>query len=99
MTTHRLEYEKKTLHTMISLYCRGHEHGTPLCGDCQALLDYATERLGACKFQNGKPFCSRCSIHCYKPEMRERIRAVMRYAGPRIIWRHPITALRHLFQQ
>jgi hypothetical protein len=28
--------------------------------------------------------------------MRENIRKVMRYAGPRMIYHHPIMALRHL---
>jgi hypothetical protein len=28
--------------------------------------------------------------------MRETVRAVMRYAGPRMIWRHPVLALAHV---
>jgi len=28
--------------------------------------------------------------------MRERVRVVMRTAGPRMIWRHPILAIRHV---
>ena len=32
-----------------------------------------------------------------KPEMREKIRQVMRYSGPRMIFHHPIAALRHLY--
>jgi hypothetical protein len=28
--------------------------------------------------------------------MREKIKEVMRYAGPRLIYRHPILAIRHL---
>jgi hypothetical protein len=28
--------------------------------------------------------------------MRERVRAVMRYAGPRMLLRHPILAVLHL---
>jgi hypothetical protein len=27
--------------------------------------------------------------------MRARIQTVMRYAGPRMLWRHPVLALRH----
>ncbi|MEG0375126.1 MAG: nitrous oxide-stimulated promoter family protein, partial [Raoultibacter sp.] len=34
--------------------------------------------------------------HCYKPEEREKIRAVMRHAGPRMMTKHPIAAIRHL---
>ena len=81
---------------MIGCYCRGH-HGTggELCADCRWLLDYATGRLQRCPFGETKPTCAKCPIHCYQPQMRERVKAVMRYAGPRMIWRHPILAVRH----
>ncbi len=41
-------------------------------------------------------FCSKCPIHCYKPKMREHIREVMRYSGPRMIFYHPIIAIKHM---
>jgi hypothetical protein len=28
--------------------------------------------------------------------MREHVRVVMRTAGPRMIWRHPVLAVRHV---
>ena len=62
----------------------------------QELLDYARLRLGKCPYQEGKPTCANCPIHCYRPEMREKIRATMRYAGPRMLLRHPILAILHL---
>ena len=43
-----------------------------------------------------KTFCSVCQTHCYKPEMRERIRQVMRWSGPRMLFHHPVLAVRHL---
>lgn len=43
-----------------------------------------------------KTFCSNCKVHCYRPEMREKIRVVMRYSGPRMLFCHPILALRHV---
>ena len=43
-----------------------------------------------------KTFCSACKVHCYRPEMREKIRAVMRWAGPRMLFVHPVLAVRHL---
>ena len=30
--------------------------------------------------------------------MREKIRAVMRFSGPRMIFRHPVTAVRHVLE-
>jgi hypothetical protein len=53
-------------------------------------------RLNRCPFGQDKPTCATCPIHCYKPKLRERIREVMRFAGPRMLWRHPILAIRHV---
>lgn len=93
----RLTREKKTVEAMVRIACRG-QHATEngLCQDCEELLDYALERLDKCPFRASKPTCAQCPIHCYQPSMREEIRAVMRYAGPRMMFRHPILALGHL---
>lgn len=81
---------------MISDYCRSHYQNKKLCSECTELKDYALERLNTCPFQEGKTTCAKCPVHCYKQEMRDRIKTVMRYAGPRMTYRHPILALRHL---
>ncbi len=93
----RIIRENKTVQAMIHIYCRGqHGAGDELCPECSELLDYTRERLARCPFQEGKTTCANCAIHCYKHDMRERIRVVMRYAGPRMLYRHPILALLHL---
>ena len=87
----KIERESKTLEAMIEIYCHGcHDSKEGLCSECRELLDYAVQRLQNCPFQENKPTCSKCTIHCYKPDMREKIRAVMKYAGPRMLYRHPI---------
>lgn len=94
----RMKREARTLTAMVGVYCRG-THGSAhgqLCPSCQALLDYALARLDKCPFQSAKPTCAKCPIHCYRPEQREQIRAVMRYAGPRMLLHHPILAFMHL---
>ena len=92
----RLAREWQTISAMISCYCR-HHHATraTLCPECQGLLDYAAIRLERCRFGMEKPVCAKCPVHCYQPARREQIRAVMRYAGPRMLLRHPILSLRH----
>jgi len=77
--------------------CR--DGGRPLCEDCSALLDYAFARLDHCKFGEKKPTCKACPIHCYKPAMREQMKVAMRYAGPRMLWHHPVSAIKHLFRE
>lgn len=96
-SSRRLQREARTVAAMIRRYCRDrHGSATELCADCRELLDYAHKRLRHCPFQEDKTTCGKCPVHCYTPEKRERIRAVMRYAGPRMLLSHPLMALLHL---
>jgi len=92
----RLAREWQTIGAMIACYCRNH-HATrgALCPECQGLLEYAAVRLERCRFGSEKPVCAKCPVHCYRPARREQVREVMRYAGPRMLWQHPILSLRH----
>ena len=92
--------EKLLVSEMIALYCRKNHHTAKgsLCPQCQALHDYALQRIERCPFMETKTFCSACKVHCYKPEMRERIRQVMRFSGPRMMLYYPITAVRHIIE-
>ena len=96
MTDRRRLRELRTVEAMLDCYCRG-VHGSrgALCGHCRALLDYATTRLERCRFGSGKPVCAKCPVHCYQPLMRDGIKQVMRYAGPRMLLRHPVLTIRH----
>ena len=88
----RIEQEKQTVERMVRLYCRKKEGNKQLCPRCEELLGYARIRLSRCPFGENKSTCRQCSIHCYKPEMKERMREVMRYAGPRMLLYHPVAA-------
>ncbi|MDX1776201.1 MAG: nitrous oxide-stimulated promoter family protein [Desulfobulbales bacterium] len=93
----RMKREGKTVAYMIGIYCRNkHRTKGELCPDCLELLEYARLRLKNCPFQENKTTCGNCSVHCYKPEMRESIRRVMKYSGPRMIRRHPMLAIGHM---
>ena len=94
---HRFEREKKTLLAMIALYCKDHHQAQAgLCAGCGELQDYALTHLERCQYGAEKPKCSDCTTHCYKPAMRDAIRDVMRYAGPRMVLRHPVLAVGHM---
>jgi hypothetical protein len=87
-----------TMERMIQLYCKDY-HTQSLdstCPECQELCSYAFERLHRCPYQERKPTCAKCPVHCYKPAMREKVRQVMRYSGPRMLLKHPILAVLHL---
>lgn len=89
--------EQQVVTCMIELYCRKKHHTKgQLCPECAALRDYARARSERCPFMEQKTFCSQCKVHCYQPEMREKIRQVMRFAGPRMLLVHPVMALHHM---
>ena len=90
--------EKRVVAEMIALYCRDHHKTAKPCANCAALIEYAHMRSDKCPFMENKTFCSNCKVHCYKPDMREKIRVVMRYSGPRMMKTHPILAIRHLIE-
>ncbi len=100
----RLQREERTIAVMVGMYCRDHHgaagaaraSGDALCADCTELLEYARRRLDACRFGADKPTCAKCPVHCYAPAMRERVREVMRYSGPRMLGRHPVLGVAHL---
>jgi len=97
----RLRRELRTIEAMIAIWCAAlhpseDDRRSRLCADCAELVAYARLRLTRCPFGAEKPTCGNCRVHCYRPEMRERIREVMRFAGPRMLARHPYLALMHL---
>lgn len=101
------EKEKKVIPVMIRTYCRGVHKAErkaqgigrdEVCAECRELTEYALFRLEKCPFKVNKKFCAFCKVHCYKSEMREKIRAVMKYSGPRMICSHPIFAISHVAQ-
>jgi hypothetical protein len=96
----RLEREWETIRTMMNMYCKKfHKIKSESCEECMELFEYTKKRLEYCRFGENKPTCEKCPIHCYSPKMREKIRKVMRYAGPRMIYTHPIMGFQHLFKK
>ena len=93
----KIQKEKETVEKFIRLYCeKKHDSSSKtLCPDCQNLLEYSHLRLEQCKYQEDKPTCRKCPIHCYNPTMREEIRRVMRFSGPRFALYAPIDWIRH----
>lgn len=94
------EEEQKIVTLMVEVYCRRKhrkewEKGDKLCSDCQKLRDYACLRTQKCPFMETKTFCSACKVHCYAPDQKDKIKEVMRTAGPWMLLYHPILAVRH----
>ena len=97
------EQEWLTVLLMIQIYCKGKhknhlafKNPENLCDECKRLSEYVRERVAKCPFMETKTFCSACKVHCYKSEMRQKIREVMRFSGPRMMRYHPVLAVKHV---
>jgi hypothetical protein len=93
----RIIREKKTIQFMVQIYCKNHHHTADgqLCSECNEFFEYAKLRLDKCSFGEKKSTCGKCLIHCYKPDMKLKVKAIMRYSGPRMLLKHPTLALHH----
>jgi len=91
-----LRVNGRPMTTTRRFYCRDHHQPErDLCAEYKQSLSYANIRLERCRFGKEKPPCAKCPVHCYQRDRREQVRVIMRYAGPRMRWKHPIMSLRH----
>jgi hypothetical protein len=100
LTTPRLRREQNTVEAMLTIWCEAHvlhikSPSDELCGGCEALLDYASYQLFKCPYGDEKPVCKKCSVRCYSTLRRGQMRDVMRFAGPRMLLKHPVLAFHH----
>lgn len=100
----RREEEKNLVFLMIKIFCKvkhkakhKNNNSSKLCEECMELFDYAVGQIYKCRFMETKTFCSVCPSHCYRKDMRKRIREVMIFSGKRMLFYRPILALKHLF--
>ena len=92
------EHEIYVVNEMIQIYCNKN-HNTKkgeLCEECNSLSKYAQLRSEKCPFMENKTFCANCKVHCYKPDMRTKIKEVMKFSGPRMLFVHPFMAIDHM---
>ena len=96
--------DRRTVAAMVDIYCHHHHADLPrsadggdLCADCASLMAYADVRLSKCPFGPEKTTCRECPVHCYRPAERATMKQVMIFSGPRMLWRHPWLAVRHLW--
>ncbi|NVO03054.1 MAG: nitrous oxide-stimulated promoter family protein [Bacteroidetes bacterium] len=92
--------EKQTIKAMVEIFCKDHhQDSASLCSECSSLLEYAFKRIEYCQFKDKKPACNNCTVHCYSESKREKVKEIMRYAGPKMALRHPYLSLLHLLKR
>ncbi len=96
----RLLREKKIISVMMEMYCHDiHRTPTGLCTECDGALSYANRHIDKCPFKENKPTCSVCPVHCFRAPTKDVITTIMRYAGPRMAWRHPLLSITHFWDK
>jgi hypothetical protein len=90
-----LARELVTITKMTEMYCSAHHGSSGLCEECGEFVEYIAVRLKKCPYGEDKPTCAGCPIHCYKSARKVQGRAIMRYAGPRMLLRHPLMTITH----
>lgn len=93
------QLELKTMRQIIEIYCHNKHHAPKgeLCEECSDVWAYAEHRVEVCPHMETKTFCSVCKTHCYGPEYREKIREIMRYGGPRMLFVSPWLVIKHMY--
>lgn len=95
-TNPKKQKELDIVSKMIEIYCKlNHQTDGKLCEECQEILDYSKQRIERCPFTGTKTFCASCKVHCYKPDMKDKIKEVMRFSGPRLILYYPREVFLH----
>lgn len=109
--TRKEKKDLQVLALFTAVYCRAHQHEAMAelknlpsqlqrlqryryCRECLDFLHYAIERRLHCPLDD-KPSCKHCSIHCYRPGHREKVREIMRFSGQRLIRRGRLDLLWH----
>jgi len=57
-----------------------------LCDECTRLLRHAVVKRVLCPL-DPKPRCRHCPDHCYRPLYRDQMSTVMKYSGPRSLFK------------
>ncbi len=95
-----IEYEKNVVDKMIRIYCRKkHKSKSELCVECTRIHQYAFGKLDKCPFGENKTACKDCKVHCYQKEMREKVRDIMRFSGPRMMIYYPKDFVIHILKK
>ena len=95
----RIERDTRIVKFMIQKYCSYFHNSENLCSECDDLLNYSIKHLLECPFAEDKPVCSKCTIHCYSKSYRNKIKEVMRFAGPKMIYEQPKDTVLYFFDK
>lgn len=96
-TEDKIKFEKDIVKKMIYIYCRkNHKYKNEVCPECRDLILYSYSKVDNCPHMKSKTFCSACNTSCYRENYKEKIKMVMRFSGPRMLFHNPVLTIKHL---
>lgn len=99
----RIKRDLRTLQAIGSIYCAAHHVDAPknphgMCAECAATIAFTHDRASNCP--NGHTGnCADCAIKCNRGEQQQRIKAIMKYAAPRMLFKHPLMTLEYALKK
>lgn len=90
----------KTLEAIGRIYCKAHHQGTEqdeagLCPSCREAVESTFARAANCPNHQTNN-CEDCEVKCQRGDAQKRIKQIMRYSAPRMIFCHPLMTLEYL---
>lgn len=92
----RHNQDKSIIKTHEAEFRRLPLHKYPVCGECREFLLYAFMRRLRCPLDD-KPACKHCTVHCFKPGHRDKVREIMRFSGRYLLRRGRLDLLWRYF--
>ena len=92
-----LAREQDSISKMIAIYCnKQHNSSHKLCEECKNISEYASKCISLCQYGANKPVCGKCPSNCFRGDMYGKMVKIMRFAGPHMLYKHPILTARHI---
>lgn len=96
----KIDKDRRTLEAIGSIYCRGNhdaieKDAAGMCPECREAIEQTLARAASCPHGH-EGNCQDCETHCQRGEAQLRIKAIMKYAAPRMAFRHPIMTIEYL---
>lgn len=90
----------KTLEAIGRIFCNAHHPDADrdeagLCPACRNTIDATFARTATCP-NHQRSNCEDCAVKCQRGDAQARIKEIMRYSAPRMLFRHPLMTLEYL---
>ena len=92
--------DRAILEAIGTIYCRAHhaecaQDAAGLCPECREVVETTLAKAQTCPYGHSGN-CQDCDTQCQRGTSKQRVKAMMRYAAPRMVYRHPLMTLSYV---